>query len=319
MGAETYYIDKITEALENYVVKEEDKEFDSTILYGSDSEIGKVLEAAGRYPMMSDKRLVILKEAQTLRRAKEQLDKLKAYVARPNYSAVLCIVYKGDSLSQTSPLLKECKKNQQIEIFDSPKIKEYKLGEVVKDYCSDHQIRIEDKAIELLVSYMGSSLSSIFTELEKLEVSMHKTQKIITSDLINEHTGFNKEFNVFELKDSLAKRDYFHSLNILKYFEENPNANPTVLIISTIFGFFQKLLIASFNKDKNDKALMEVLSLKTPYALREIRTGMQSYNAYQIVEAIHSIRDFDAKSKGIGSTQNDYSLLKELILRLLTL
>lgn len=317
-GEEPYYIDQIVNLLEQIVVKEEDKDFDLSILYGADTDANMVMEASSRFPFMSDRRLVILKEAQSMQKAKDQLDKLKPYLLNPNPSSILCIAFK-DKLNATSEFIKTTKKNHSIEVFESPKIKEYKIGDILRDYCFENKIKIEEKAIELLVANVGASLSSLISELEKLSVALHGNQKNITADIVNEHIGVSKEFNNFELVAALSQRNYFHSLNIVANFENNPKSNPTVVTLSSIFTFFQRLLIASFNPDKGDKALMEILMLKTPYALREIKAGLRSYNASQLVQAIHIIRDFDIKSKGIGSYQKEFPLLRQLVINLLTL
>lgn len=319
MGAEAYYIDKIVQALEHSVVAEEDKEFDQTILYGADNNIGAVIESAARFPLMSERQLVILKEAQTLQQAKTTLDKLKGYVEKPNPNTVLAIAFKGDVLNKTSGLMKAAARNKDVVVFDSPKIKDFKVVGVVKDYCVSEKISIEDKAIELLTANVGTSLSSLFSEIEKLQVALPAGENRITADLVSEHIGVSKEFNNFELVSALARRNYFQCINIIKYFEENPKTNPTVLTCVQIFNFYQKLVLATFSSDKSERGLMEALQLKTPYALKDIHAGLANYNASQAVKAIHAIRDFDTKSKGVGSFQKEYSLLLELIFTLLTL
>lgn len=319
MGEEPYYIDKIASALEEIVVAEEDKEFDQTTIYGADAGAGLVMEVAGQYPMMSDYRLVMLKEAQAMSRAKQELDKLKPYIEKPNSRTVLCIAYKGDKLGATSEIMKAAKKNKDVLVFDSPKIKEYKIGEIIKDYCLANKVKIEEKAIELLIANIGANLTSLFSEIEKLKVAVNGNSKKISADLVIDHIGVSKEFNNFELVSALSRRDYFQAINIVNHFEVNPKSNPTVWTATMIFNYFQRLVLAAFNADKTDKGLMEVLQLKTPYALREIRAGLQHYNASQLVQAIHAIRDFDVRSKGIGSFQKEYPLLRELVCRLITL
>lgn len=320
MGEEPYYIDRITEALEQNVVNEEDREFDQTILYGAESDSGKVMEAAGQYPMWSEKRLVILKEAQAYpRNAKGELDKLKPYVEKPSSFTVLCIVFKGDNLNKTSELLKAAKRNSDVVIFESPKIKDYLLPGIVKDYCSSKRIKIEEKAIERLVANVGSSVSNLFSQLEKLRVAAGEKGEIITAELVSDNIGISKDFNNYELKTALSRRDYFQTLNILKQFEVNPKANPTQVTLAVIFGYFQNLLVAAFSADKTDQGLMDALGFNQSWRLKEIRAGLQFYNASQLVKAIHAIREFDTMSKGIGSTQKEFPLLRELLLRLLTL
>lgn len=319
MGEEPYYIDKIVEALEKYVVAEEDKEFDQNVLYGADTQGLKVLEAAGQFPLFSPRRLVLLKEAQAMNKAKSELDKMASYITKPNPQTVLAISFKGEKISAVSSLMKAAKKNKEIVIFDSPKIKEYNIGNVIKSHCIANKISIEDKAIELLIANVGTSLNSIFSELDKLRVSLKNSGSRITSDMVIDQIGISREFNNFELINALARRDYLQSVKIIKYFEENPKSNPSVITTSVIFSFFQRLLIAAFSQDKSDKALMGALQLKTPYALKEIRIGLSNYNASQLVKAIHAIRLFDTRSKGINSYQKEFPLLLELVCYLLTL
>lgn len=319
MGEEPYYIDKITEALEQSVVAEEDKEFDQTVLYGSDAGPGQLLEAATRFPMTAPLQYVALKEAQAMIHAKAQLDKMAAYVAQPNKLSVVAITYKGDKLNATSALMKAAKKNKEVVVFESPKVKEYNLPGIIRDHCFAAKISIEDRAIELLAASIGSSLGNIFTEIEKLRIVARENGDRITGDMVLENTGVSKEFNNFELVAALSRRDYYQSVNIVKHFEENPKENPTVVTCATLFTYFQRLLLAAFSADKSDKGLMATLQLKTPYALKEIRTGLQHYNASQLVGAIHAIREFDTKSKGIESFQKEYPLLLELVVRLNTL
>lgn len=319
MGEEPYYLDMITQALEDSVVQEEDKEFDQTLIFGADNNIGGVLESASRFPMMSPLQLVVLKEAQALHQAKANLDKLSAYVEKPNPNTVLAVVYKGDKLNATSVIMKAAKKNKDVVVFDSPKIRDYKIGGVIKDFCAARKIPIDDKAIEVLAASVGTSLSALFSEIEKLQVALCGENKRITAELVQENIGISKDFNNFELTAALAKRDYYQAINIVRHFADNPKSNPTVVTLSTIFLFYQRLLLAAFAADKSDRGLMDTLKLKTPYALREIRTGLASYNASQLVKAIRAIRDFDAKSKGIDSFQKEFPLLLELIFTLLTL
>lgn len=319
MGAEPYYIDQITDTLEATVVAEADKEFDQSILYGSDSNAGLLMEAAGQFPMWSEKRLVMLKEAQTLTKAKTELDKLQSYVANPNPQTVVCIAFKGDTLNKTSALMKAASKNSAVVVFDSQRVKDWHLAGVIKDYAFANKIRIEERAIELLIANVGSSLSNLFSEIEKLRVALSGNDKTITVDHVGDHIGVSKEFNNFELLNALSRREYFQSLRILKHFEENPKANSPFATVSLLFDYYQKLLIASFNEDKSDQGLMEALKPKSANALKDVRRGLQHYNASQLVRAIHAFRDFDTRAKGIRSFQKEFPLLRELILTLLTL
>lgn len=317
MGEEAYYIDEIAKCLENNVIDEADRDFNSIVYYGSDTEIGAVIASAQQYPVMSDRQLVILKEAQTMQNSKAQIDKLASYVAHPNKSTVLVIVYKGDALPSTSKLLKAAKESEAI-VFRSDKLRDYQLSGPISDYCASKGMGIDEKAISLLCDYIGNPLSKLFGEIDKLIVAAGNDVRRISPDLIEKNIGISKDFNTFELVKALARKDYPKSMMIVEYFSRNPRQNPGVMIVATVFSFFSKLFIATVTRDKTDASLMSALELKSSFALKDYRDGLQHYNARMALGAIHAIREYDAQSKGIGSTQNEYELLKELIFKIFT-
>ena len=317
MGEEAYYIDELTRALENNVVDEENRDFNSIVYYGADADIGSIIASAQQYPVMSERQLVLLKEAQTMDKAKSQLDKLASYVVRPNATTVLGVVYKGDSLSATSQLMKSLKDSSAV-VFRSEKLKDYQLPGPITDYCASKGFGIDDKAVSLLCDYIGDPLSKLFGEIDKLILACGKDVKRITPDLIERNIGISKDFNTFELINALSRKDYHKSIRIVDYFSKNPKQNPGVMIVATLFGFFSKLFIATVTKDKSDASLQAALDLKSSYGLKEYRTALQYYNARMALAAIHSLREYDAQSKGIGSMQNEYELLKELIFKIFT-
>lgn len=315
MGEETYYIDQIVKALENSVVDEADRDFNSMTFYGQDSDIGRVIGCAQQYPVMAERQLVMLKEAQTMSQAKSQLDKLSSYVAHPNPTTVLVVVYKGDVIPATSSLIKKAKDVDCV-VFRSDKLRDYQLSGPIMDYCASKGIGIDEKAVSLLCDYIGNPLSKLFGEIDKLIVAAGADVKRISPELIERNIGISKDFNTFELVKALSKKDYPKSMMIVEYFSSNPRQNPGVMIVATIFSYFSKLFIAAVTRDKSDSSLMAALELKTPYALRDYRDGLRYYNARQALAAIHAIREYDVHSKGIGSTQNEYELLKELVFRI---
>lgn len=317
MGEEPYYLDQISKALENNVVDEEDRDFNSITYYGADTEIGKVIASAQQYPVMASRQIVMLKEAQTMTKAKDQLDKLSSYVGRPNPSTVLVVVYKGDTLSSSSSLIKKTKNSEAI-VFISERLRDYQLATPILEYCQERGWSIDDKAVSLLSDYIGNPLSKLFGEIDKLMLAADSDVKRINADLIERNIGISKDFNTFELVKSLSHKDYPKAMLIVEHFSKNPKQNPGIVIISTLFSFFSKLFIAAVSRDKSDVGLITQLELKNQYALRDYREGLQYYNARQVLAAVHAIREFDCKSKGIGSTQNEYELLKELIFKIFT-
>lgn len=317
MGEEPYYLDQITKALETYVVDEADKDFNSITYYGSDAEIGKVIGSAQQYPVMAERQIVLLKEAQTMTRAKDQLDKMASYVARPNKNTVLVIVYKGGTLSATSSLIKQAKGGDSV-VFVSDSLRDYELKGPIKDYCQEKGWSIDEKASALLADYIGNPLSKLFGEIDKLMIAAGADVKRISAELIEKNIGISKDFNTYELVKALARKDYVKSMLIVDYFSKNPKQNPGIVVVATLFGFFSKLFIATVSRDKSEAALMTQLELKNRFALTDYRDAMQRYNARQTLAAVHAIREFDCQSKGIGSTQNEYELLKELIFKIFT-
>lgn len=319
MGEEPYYIDLIVDAIERSVVSEDNRAFDQIVFYGADADLEVVAASARQYPVMGDRQLVILKEAQTYPGAKNQLDKLASYVAHPNSKGTFVLAFKGDSLSSTSALMKAATKLGDIAIvFKSPKIRDYQLPGPIKDYCRQKKIAIEDHAVQILIDYIGNSLQKLFGEIDKLIVGAGPGAQRITAAMVEDNIGISKEFNNFELTKALSVKDYPKTLRILEYFKKNPKNNPSVMTTSVLQKFFSQLVVAHFTQDKTDRGLMEALQLKTPYALREIRDGLQMYTPRQSLAAVSALRDFDCKSKGIGSLQNEYDLQKELIFKIFT-
>lgn len=317
MGEESYYLDEIAERLENNVVDEADRDFNNEIYYGSDCDVSLVSASAQQFPVMAARKLVMLREAQSIVRAKVALEKLAPYVSNPNSSTVLVVIFKGDNLNATSELMKAAAASGSAVVFKSPKLRDYELLGPLRDYCNELGIGIDDKAVNILCEYIGSPLSKLFKEVDKLRVAIGERSRITTQD-IEDNIGISKDFNLFELRSALAVKDYPKSMRILKYFRNNPKNNPTVMASTSLFEYFSKLCIALFSADKSDSSLIEQLDLKNSFALKDFRSGMNFYNAAQAVKAVHAIREFDAKSKGVESNQNEYDLLDELIFKIVT-
>lgn len=317
MGEEPYYLDKIVEALEKTVVAEEDKDFNQSIFYGAEADLEAVEASVRQYPMMAERRLVILKEAQSLQNAKISLDKLAGVVEKPSESTVFVIVFKGDNLNSTSQLMKATTKSDAI-VFKSPLIRDYQLGTPIKEYCNSHNCSIDDKASSLLAEFVGNNLNKLFSEIDKLLVAAGNNTRRITCELIEENIGISKDFNNFELQTALANKNYSKAIQIVEYFKKNHTKHPTIVTTGTIFGFFSKLVIANFAKDQSDSSIIKECELKNSYALKDLRVAQANYNPLQSLKAIGLIREFDSSSKGIDSTQNEYDLLRELIFKLIT-
>lgn len=318
MGDEPYYINLITESLENRVVEADDRDFNFSVYYGADANLAEVVACAQQYPMMAPRRLVILKEAQGMQNAKGALEALAPYVGRPTPTTVFVVVMKGDTLNATSALMKMAAKSGAV-VFKSSQLRDYQLAAAIKDYCNGKKIGIDDKSTALLADHIGNPLSKLFGEIDKLIVAAGPyISKGITPQLIEQNIGISKDFNNFELVGALSIKDYVKALRIVEYFEKNQRNNPTVVTTGLLFNYFSKLVIATMLRDKSEASLMRSLEAKSPYALKDVKEGMRHYTARQAVAAIHHIREFDVKSKGIGSMQNEYQLLRELVFKIVT-
>lgn len=317
MGEEDYYIDRITEVLEATVVPEEEKDFNATTFYGADTDIRQVISRAQQFPLMSDRQLVLLKEAQAMQKAKSELDKLVPYFNHHNETTILVLTYKNEPLGATSQIVKSVQSIGGV-VFKSERLKDYQLQIPLAEYCRERRVRIDDKSLNLLCEYIGGPLSKLFGEVDKLVVATGENGTI-TPELIEEIIGISKEYNAFELVKALSLRDYPKSMRIVEHFSRNPKQNPGVVVIANLFNYFSKLFIAAVTKDKSDYSLMQELDLKTTFALTDYRNGLKNYNAGSVDAILHAIRAQDVMSKGVGSTQNEFELLKELVFKIFTL
>lgn len=317
MGEEAYYIDLIVEHFEKYLIAEEDKDFNYTVFYGNDADITNVIAVAQQFPVMTDKKLVILKEAQSMYMAKSQLDRFAPYVNHPNSSTVFVIAFKGDTLNATSKLIKAAKDSGAV-VFKSAVPRDYQLPALIKDYLQQRKIGIEEKAISLLAQYIGLPLSKLFGEIDKLIAIKGNDGSRITCEDIEKNIGISKDFNNFELVNALSVKDYPKAIRIVKHFADSPKTNPTPVTTGTLFSFFSNLVIAHYMPDKSDTALREQFGFKSPEQVKNMNSALRAYSPAQAVNAIRYIREFDAKSKGIGSLENEYDLLAEMIFKLFT-
>lgn len=317
MGEEDYYIDLISEWLEKSVVPEEEKDFNASTYYGADVDVRQIISRAQQLPLMAERQLVMLKEAQAMQKAKSELEKLTPYVQHLNPSTVLVITFKGEPLGTTSQLVKNINSNGGV-VFKSERLRDYQLQTPLSEYCKDKKAKIDERSLNLLCEYIGGPLSKLFGEVDKLIVAAGPTGEI-TPELIEAVTGISKEYNSFELIKALSQRDFLKSMQIVDYFSKNSKQNPGVMVTATLFNYFSKLFIVAINKDKSDASLMAQLDLKTSYALTDYKAGLRNYKAGTIDSIIHAIRNHDVMSKGVGSTQNEFDLMKELVFKILTL
>ena len=312
MGEESYYIDLIADYITDNVLSETEKEFNLTVVYGADVDIATVINAAKRYPMMSEYQVVIVKEAQAIR----NMEELSFYLQKPLNSTILVICHKHDTLDKRKKLAAEVEKVGIL--FESKKIKDSQLPAFINSYMKRKGIDMEPKASAMLADFVGTDLSRLTGELEKLIITLPAGQKRVTPEQIEKNIGISKDYNNFELRSALVEKDILKANKIIKYFEENPKTNPIQMTLSLLFNFYSNLMLSYYSPEKTEQGIASWLGLKSPWAARDYLTAMRRYNGVKTMQIIGEIRYADAKSKGINNaSMSDGDILRELVFKIL--
>ena len=312
MGEESYYIDLIADYITDNVLSETEKEFNLTVVYGADVDIATVINAAKRYPMMSEYQVVIVKEAQAIR----NMEELSFYLQKPLNSTILVICHKHGTLDKRKKLAAEVEKVGIL--FESKKIKDSQLPAFINSYMKRKVIDMELKASAMLADFVGTDLSRLTGELEKLIITLPAGQKRVTPEQIEKNIGISKDYNNFELRSALVEKDILKANKIIKYFEENPKTNPIQMTLSLLFNFYSNLMLSYYSPEKTEQGIASWLGLKSPWAARDYLTAMRRYNGVKTMQIIGEIRYADAKSKGISNaSMSDGDILRELVFKIL--
>lgn len=312
MGEESYYIDKISDFIIENVLTTEEKEFNLTVLYGMDTDISTVINAAKRYPMMSAHQVVVVKEAQSMK----NMDELVYYLQKPLSSTILVFCHKHGSLDRRKKLPAEIEKVGIL--YESKKIKDAQLPVFISSYMKQRAVDIDTKAVAMLADFVGTDLSRLTGELEKLIITLPKGETRVTPELIERNIGISKDYNTFELRNALIERDILKANKIIKYFEENPKTNPIQMTIALLFSFFSNLMLAYYAPEKSEQGIADMLGLRTPWQSKDYLTAMRRFSGVKVMEIIGEIRYSDAKSKGVGnSSMSDGDILRELVFKIL--
>jgi DNA polymerase-3 subunit delta len=320
MGEEPYFIDQITECIEDKVLDEASKAFGLTVVYGRDVSMEQVVSLAKGFPMMGDRQIVIVKEAQDMkewksRKKEDDDDDLKAiihYVQNPTPSTLLVFTYKNKTLDKRKKLYKLLDKNGVV--FESEKIKEYKLADWIEKYVATRGYKINHTAAQLLAEYLGTDLSKVVNAINKLAIILPEKSEI-TPKTIEDNIGISKDYNVWELQRALGQKDVLKANRIIQYFESNPKANPIQMVLPSLYGHYSKLAMYLSLPDKKNAA--SELGMN-PYALNDYKDASTRYNAQKVERIIGYIRETDKKSKGVNNVSVDHGdLMKELIFKIL--
>lgn len=310
MGEEPYYIDKISDYIEAHVLADSEKGFNQQVMYGRDVTIEDIVGAAKRYPMMAERQVLIIKEAQDLSR---NIEKLLSYAENPQPTTVLVLNYKYKKLDKRKKLHKVIAKTGCI--FESKKLYENQVSDWIRKVLSENNYKIEPKASLMLVEFLGTDLSKISNELAKLKLVLSEGT-IISDTHIEENIGISKDFNNFELRKAVGEKQIVKANRIIKYFGENPKNNPLIMTISLLNGYFTQLLLFHGLKDKSKSAVARNLGVN-PYFVDEYFVAARNYPMRKVAQVIAFLRDADVKSKGVGANQTNEDILKELLFKIL--
>ncbi|MCR8917373.1 DNA polymerase III subunit delta [Bacteroides sp. ET225] len=308
MGEEDYYIDRISDYILDTVLTETEKEFNQTVLFGTDTDMAAIINAARRYPMMSEHQVVVVKEAQGLR----NLDDLTYYLQKPLLSTILVFCYKHGSLDRRKKIVAEIEKHGVL--FESKKLKDSQLPGFISSYLKRKKIEIEPKASEMMAEFIGADLNRMAGELEKLVITLPSGQRRITPEQIERNIGISKDYNNFELRSALIAKDVLKANQIIKYFGENPKNNPLQMTLAVLFNFFSNLMLAYYAPQRNEQGIAAFLGLRSPWQAKDYMAAMQKFSGNKVLQIISAIRNCDAKSKGVGNPSiSDEDLLRDLV------
>lgn len=317
-GDEPYFIDMIGNYIEHNLLSEAERGFNQTVVYGKDTDVMTVLNAAKRYPMMSDYQVVLVKEAQDMKWGKEDDDKksidpLLSYLEKPLPSTVLVFCYKYGKFDKRKKSYKAIDKNGVV--FESAELYDNKVPGWIEGFVIDKGYRISPQASALLAEYLGNDLSKVANELDKLMLNVKAGQEITPKE-IQDNIGISKEYNVFELQTALGRKDVVKVNKIINYFEANPKANPLVVVLGALNGYFSKVLKYHYADDKSPQGLAGIIGV-SPYFVKDYEQASRSFNYGKTMQIISLLREYDLKSKGVESSAGPGELMKELMFKIL--
>jgi DNA polymerase-3 subunit delta len=315
-GEETFYIDKISDLIESSVLTEAEKGFNQVIVYGKDATMATILTHARRFPMMAERQVVIVKEAQDIQDLGKEIGGklLLDYLSKPVPSTVLVFCHKNKSLDKRKELGKKI--DQLTVCITGKKIYDNQLPEFVAEYAADKKISIDDRAVMAFCEYVGNDLHRLANEIDKLTIGSGNGN-LITAEQVMNQVGVSKEYNIFELQKAIIHRDALLANKIVNFFEGNTKKNPIIPVVAFLYSFFSKLLAASQVPDKSDRGLVSALKI-SPYAAKDYVFALRQYPADRIINTISSLKDADLKLKGVNSgSDTEGQIFRELVYRIM--
>ncbi len=310
-GEEAYYIDEIAQFIEKKVLSEGERSFNQTVLYGNDTDHRTLTDIASRDPIMAPYQVLILKDAQEMKTLKELLP----YIQNPVPTTILVICHKYKKFDARTKFAKAIKAKALM--FHSKKLYDNQVPDWIVSYLKSKKLQIEASARELVAEYLGTDLSKIVNELDKLAINLPPGTNV-TEQHIQDNIGISKDYNVFELQKALGQRDVLKANRIVNYFIANPRKNPLVVIVGALYNFFSKVYVTHSLRNVPDRELATALKLRSDYFLRDYKLAARNYRLPQTEKVLHILREYDLRSKGVNNDGTPESaLLKEMIFRIL--
>jgi DNA polymerase-3 subunit delta len=312
MGEEDYYIDRISDYIENNILSDDEKGFNLIVAYGADTDMPAILTMARRYPMMAERQIVVVKEAQAL----DAADELLFYLQKPVPTTILVFCHKHGTLDKRKKLAGEIARVGVL--LESPRLNERDLPPFIAEYLRERHADIGAKAAAMLTDFVGSDLSRLTGELDKLLITLPQGDRTITDEQIERNIGVSKEFNSFELRNAIIAKDIRKANLIVKHFAENPKAYPIQMVLPLLFNFFANLMLAYYAPEKSEQGVAAMLGLRSPWQARDYLSAMRMFSGVKVMQIISDIRYTDARSKGVGnSSVGGGELLRELVFKIL--
>jgi len=309
-GDEEFFIDQVIDYAEEHILTEAERGFNLTVFYGRDADWSAVLNACRRYPMFSERQVVLLKEAQDMK----GIEKLDAYVEKPLSSTILLVAYKGKKVDKRTRLAKLLK--DKAALVTTKKMYDNELPGWTQGLVQSKGYTITSKALLLLIDHIGNDLSRLNNEIDKLVLNLGE-RKSINEDDIEKYVGISKEFNVFELQHAIAQRNLYKALRIVQYFESNPKAGPLQLIFPSLYNFFSKVQMVLSVPSRDEKTIAAEIGV-SPFFVKDYIQSATRYNAEGIEKILLLLHVYNLKSIGIGDAgTEDMELLKEMIVKVI--
>ena len=312
MGEEGFFTDRITEYIIENALDEVERDFNLTVFYGLDTDMDTVVTAAKRFPMMAERQVVVVKEAQMIKNT----DALLYYLQMPQPTTVLVFAHKNGSLDKRKKIATELEKCGIV--LDSKRMRDEQLPQFINACLKEKGLVADSKPVLMIRESIGADLSRIAGEIDKLAIALPQGDNVVTAEMVEEHIGISKEYNNFELQNAIVNKDVCKANKIINYFAANPKKNPIQMTLALLFSFFSNLMMSYYSPDKSERGIADFLGLKNSWGVGDYVKAMRNYRAMHVMEVLHLIRVADARSKGAEGPQvPDGEIMRELLFRIM--